>query len=136
MIIRAMLVSGLAVIAAPDGAATAQERSFACEYGNGDLDIINERASNFGMSQILAIYRDRYDAAYARAQCEAFANGEPYDISCRDGKRNWDAIEETIPDDYYGMSVSQLTKFVMSERREKRDMPEALSYCEEVGAIN
>ncbi len=135
MIGRAMLAAAMAVTLLPAPIAMAQERSFACAYGNSDMNIINERASNFGMIQMLAVYRDRYDAAYARKQCEAFANGEPYAITCLDGQRDWDAIEASIPDDYYGMSTKNLTSFLMEERKRGTGVEEAYDYCREVGAV-
>lgn len=114
---------------------TAQERSFACDGGSSDQAAISERTDNFSMQLILAIYRDRWDAGYIRAQCEAFANGEPYTITCLKDVRDWDAIEASVPDDYYGMDRFSLAEFVPNER-EKGPIPgPSYEYCREVGAI-
>ena len=87
------------------------------------------------MRLIMGIYRDRWDAGYIRAQCEAFANGEPYTIICMNDVRDWDAIEASIPDDYYGMDRFSLAEFVPDERKTGPFSNDSYDYCREVGAI-
>jgi hypothetical protein len=87
------------------------------------------------MQLMLGIYRDRWDARYIRAQCEAFANGEPYTITCLKDVRDWDAIEASVPDDYYGMDRFSLAEFVPKEEEKGRGYREAYAYCRDIGAI-
>lgn len=135
MIGRTMLAAAAATMTLPFGTAVAQD-GFACRYGDSDTSIIADRASNFGMQMILGIYRNRWDAIVIRQECEAYANGQPHTIDCLDGRRDWDAIEASVPDDYYGMSTSQLSQFVVQERNAGDDRSEALEYCRSVGAID
>lgn len=135
MIARLILATAIAALFPPIAGVMAQERSFACEGGSGGQREMTERASNAGMMRILGFYRDRYDAIYVRQQCEAFADGQPYTITCLDDVRDWDAIEATIPDDYFGMSTRDLAPFLSEERKRGRDILNAYEYCREVGAI-
>ena len=132
---RMMMAVAAASVILPAAGAIAQERSFACEGGASDQAAIAERTDNYSMQLILAIYRDRWDASYIRAQCEAFANGEPYTITCLKDVRDWEAIEASIPDDYYGIDRFSLAKFVPDERQKGPVPGPSYEYCREVGAI-
>lgn len=131
MILAAVVIS----MVLPVLSVAAQERSFACEGGASDQAALSERTDNFSMQLILSIYRDRWDAVYIRAQCEAFASGDPYTITCLKDVRDWDAIEASIPDDYHGMDRFSLAEFVPDEREKGPFSSDSLSYCREVGAI-
>ena len=80
-------------------------------------------------------YRLRWDAAYARAQCKAFAEGKPYQISCLRGRRDWDAITAMVPDDLWGMSKQDVLPFLKKLEEEDDGYSAAMDYCREVGAI-
>ena len=135
MMIRMMLAATMASVVLPVLSATAQDRSFACKGGASDPAAIAKRTDNFSMRLIMAIYRDRWDAGYIRAQCEAFAEGEPYTITCLKEVRDWDAIEASIPEDYHGMDRFSLAEFVPDEREKGPFSSDSLDYCREIGAI-
>ncbi len=135
---RMILAVAMASLILPMASATvtAQERSFACEGGGvSDQAALSKRTDNFSMQLILSIYRDRWDADYIRAQCEAFAEGEPYTITCLKDVRDWDAIEASVPDDYFGMDRFKLAEFVPDEREQGPFSSDSLKFCRGIGAI-
>ena len=132
---KQVTLAAVAIAIALPVSAIAQERSFACEGGSSDQAELSERSDNYSMILIMAIYRDRWDAGFIREQCEAFANGEPFTITCLKDVRDWDAIEASIPDDYYGMDRFALAEFVPDERTSGPVPGPSYDYCREVGAI-
>ena len=136
MIGRMILAAVTASMVMPVAGASAQDRSFACENGDPtDRAEVAKRTDNFSMRLIMGIYRDRWDAGYIRAQCEAFANEQPYTITCINDVRDWDAIEASIPDDYFGMDRFSLAEFVPGERETGPFSNDSYEYCRGVGAI-
>ncbi|MBM9595052.1 hypothetical protein [Roseitranquillus sediminis] len=100
-----------------------------------DQDEIAARAPNLGIQRILEEYRDRWDATHIRQQCEAFATGEPYEISCLDDRRDWDAIEAMVPDEFFGMSNTELRPHYLELQTADDGYGAALNYCRSVGAV-
>lgn len=90
---------------------------------------------NISLQRIASEYRGRWDAAYVRAQCEAFAAGEDVEITCLNGKRDWGAIKAMIPEDFFGQSVSDLAPEYRKLQEQGDGYSEAADYCREVGAI-
>ena len=136
MMIKSLLLAAVAATVLPTSV-TAQERSFACEDGDAtdSKEVLRRSDGNYSMQLILGIYANRWDAGYIRAQCEAFASGEPYTITCLKDVRDWDAIEASIPEDYYGMDRFSLAEFVPEEREKGPSSGPSYEYCREVGAI-
>jgi hypothetical protein len=123
-------------LALPGVAAQAQAGSWVCEgTGDRDDDELDALSPNIGMRRILQEYRNRWDAAHVRSQCEAFAAGEPHDIRCLNDRRDWDAIQAMVPDDLLGMSNGELRPHYLALQEEDDGYTAALAYCRDVGAI-
>ncbi len=111
--------------------------SWQCE-NQMDMDKEEARAisgTNNGLFNILMEYRERWDAAYQRQQCEAYAAGEPYDISCLNGRRDWDAIKAMVPSEYFGMSNVDLNPHYQDLQMADDGIRDMAEYCRSVGAI-
>lgn len=108
--------------------------SFACER-SATMEAVEHVDGGFALQNIVIQYMTRWDAAEAKRQCQAFAAGEPYEISCLNGRRDWDAILASVPADYFGRSNKNLAEAVDAERREGNGFKEAMAYCRSVGAI-
>ena len=111
--------------------------SFICE---NPMDMDNSEAreisgSNNGLYNILVIHRERWDIAHMREQCQAYAEGQPYEISCLDDRRDWDAIKAAVPEEYFGMSSEQLTPRFHEIQATGDEWREVIAYCRGVGAI-
>lgn len=120
------------------GPAKADDKpSWGCGYSsNGDKAELDARARNIGLRRVLEQYRARWDAAHMRAQCEAFAAGQPHEIGCLDGRRNWDEIVAMVPGDLWSMSAGQLRPVYLKMQEEDDGYKAALEYCGSVGAID
>ena len=90
---------------------------------------------SFALENIVIQYMTRWDAQEAMKQCQAYAEGQPYDISCLNGRRDWNAIIASVPEDYFGRSNKSLAATVNAEERKGNDYKEAMAYCRSVGAI-
>lgn len=111
--------------------------SFQCE-NQMDMDRDEARAisgTNNGLYNILMEYRERWDVAYQRQQCEAFAAGKPYEISCLDDRRDWDAIKTMVPSEYFGMSRMDLNPHYQELQMADDGIRDVFAYCRSVGAI-
>lgn len=133
----ALSFAALIALAAFTGTASAAEpANFGCGYdGKVDESELDARAPNYRLRQVLSEYRLRWDAAYARAQCKAFAEGKPYQISCLRGRRDWDAIAAMVPGDLWGMPEEDVLPFLKKLHEEGDGYKEAIDYCRNVGAI-
>ena len=87
------------------------------------------------MRNIVLEYMHRWDAQEMRASCEAFAAGQPAEISCLHGRRDWTAIQNSIPSDLFGMSALNQREHMLSIQAEGDGLKEALDYCKSVGAV-
>lgn len=101
-----------------------------------DQDEAWDISGHVGMFRIASAYRERWDAQYMRQQCEAFVLGRPYDISCLDDRRDWEAIKQSIPSDLFGMSVMETRPFYLELQAGDNGIKSAIDYCRDVGAIN
>ncbi len=119
------------------GSASADEkRGFGCRYESSvDKSELNARAPNYTLRGILEEYRLRWDAADARAQCKAFAEGKAYEIGCRRGRRDWDAIAAMVPDKMWDMSRAEAKPFLNKLKEEDDGYKAAIDYCRDVGAV-
>ena len=133
---RKTLILAAALAAAAGMAAAEEKRSFGCGYASSvDESELKARAANPGMWSILQEYRMRWDAQHIRAQCEAYAAGEPYEISCLEGRRDWDAIAAMAPDEIRGLSAGALRPHLLALQKEGNGLRDAIKYCRSVGAI-
>ena len=134
--IRSILAAATAVIlTAP--MAHAVGGSFLCENPM-DMDQEEARAIsgfNNGLFQVLMKTRENWDFDYMREQCQAYAEGRPYEISCLDDRRDWDAIKAMVPEEYFGMSSEQLTPRFHDIQNNYDEGREVVAYCRSVGAI-
>lgn len=87
------------------------------------------------LQSIVNEYLMRWDAAEMTRQCQAYANGQPHDISCLNGRRDWSAIKSSVPAEYFGQSNKSLANAGRAERAKGNGFAEAVAYCRSVGAI-
>ena len=133
---RKTMILAAALAAAAGMAAAEEKRSFGCEGSlNFDNDEVASRSANPGMRSILQEYRIRWDAVHVRAQCEAFAAGESYEISCLKGRRDWNAIAAMVPEDLHGLSAGALRPHLLALQAENDGFRDAIKFCRSVGAI-
>ena len=142
---RKTMILAAAVAAATTAASMVgaeEKRSFGCEHTSGvDEAELTARASNIGMRRVLQEYRVRWDAAHVRAQCEAFAAGKPYEISCLRGRRDWSEIEAMIPNDLKGLSAGEKSLYtkalsvLVSELAFALNTPEEKALARVTGAL-
>ena len=135
--IRSTLAAAAAALTLSTPMAHAVGGSFICE---NQMDMDQEEAreisgSNNGLYQILMTHREHWDIAHMRAQCEAYADGRPYEISCLDDRRDWDAIKSSVPEEYFGMSSEQLTPRFHEIQATFEEWRDVVGYCRSVGAI-
>ena len=130
-IIRAVVV-GLAFLAT--GQASAFGGSFVCER-SPSMEAREQVEGSFALENIVIEYMTRWDAQEATRQCQAFAEGQPYEISCQNGRRDWPAILASVPQDYFGRSNQSLAATVEMEMRKGNGFKQAMTYCRSVGAI-
>ncbi len=108
--------------------------SFACER-SPSMEVAEHVDGSFALENIVNQYRTRWDAQEAMEQCRAYAEGRPYEISCLNGRRDWDAIIASVPKEYFGRSNESLAATYTAERRAGNGYKEAMAYCRSVGAI-
>lgn len=108
--------------------------SFACQ-SDPTKETREHVGGSFALQSIVVQYMTRWDAQEAMEQCRAYAEGRPYEISCLNGRRDWDAIIASVPKDYFGQSNESLAKTVDQERRTGNRFADAMAYCRSVGAI-
>jgi hypothetical protein len=108
--------------------------TFVCER-SPTVEVAEQVGGNFALQNIVNEYRVRWDAAEARRQCEAFAAGQPSEIGCLNGKRDWSAIMAAVPQDYFGQSNKALAASYRQEMQKGNGFKEAMAYCRSVGAV-
>lgn len=128
-----------AALTAVSGNADAQDSPFVCpglaQTHPVDGARIDALSHNVAMRNIVFQYMIRWDAQYMRAACESAARGEPTDMSCLNGRRDWAAIEAMIPGEYFGMSSSALRPYSLELREDRAPTLEAGDYCRDLGVI-
>ena len=123
-----------AVLLTMAGKGQAASGTFVCER-SPTVEVAQQVGGNFALQNIVNEYRVRWDAAEARRQCEAFAAGQPSEIGCLNGRRDWAAIMASVPQDYFGQSNKALAGSYRKEMQKGNDFKEAMAYCRSVGAI-
>lgn len=108
--------------------------SFVCER-SPSMEVRDQVDGSFALENIVNQYRIRWDAQEAMKPCRAYAEGQPYEISCLNGRRDWDAILASVPQEYFGKSNKNLASSADMEERKDSGFKEAMTYCRSVGAI-
>ena len=132
LMVRAAVIAA-AVLTTAD-AVQAAGGSFVCER-SPTMEVMEKAGGSSTFQSIVNEYRARWDAAEARRQCEAYAAGEPHEISCLNGRRDWTAILASVPEEYFGRSNKSLASTYEAEMRKGNSFKEAIAYCRSVGAI-
>lgn len=108
--------------------------SFHCDR-SPRAEVSEQVDGSFALKNIVSEYMRRWDAQEARRQCQAYADGEPYEIGCLNGRRDWPAIIASVPEAYFGQSNGSLASIAETETSKGNGYAEALDYCRSVGAI-
>ena len=95
---------------------------------------VKKISSKPSMINVIEEHMKRWDATEMRRQCEAYANGQAYEISCLNGRRDWGAIANSIPDDLVNLSAASHRDHLLKIQEEGNGFLEASKYCQEVGA--
>ena len=131
-----LLTVAVGLLSSPAAADT--ERAWHCEEQFLDPRVeaqVEARAHNRTMRRIILEYMYRWDAAYMRETCDRAARGEVVDMSCLNGRRDWDEINAMIPAEYWGMSRSALRPYHLDLSDEGPVHFDAYDYCVEIGAV-
>lgn len=127
-------ISAAALIATVS-AAQATAGSFVCKGSSTTKEIAANVDAGFNLQNIVKLYVIRWDAAEARRLCEAYAAGEPVEITCLDGQRDWKGIKASVPSEYFGMADRSLAEAFWKLSSENDGFRDAMTYCRSVGAI-
>lgn len=100
-----------------------------------DSDTVREITNMPLMMKVLQEYRSRWDAAYIRQQCDAAASGQAANISCLQGRRDWNAIQAMIPQEIQNADRSTVGAHLASLQKENDGLREAFAHCRELGVI-
>ncbi|UWR62807.1 hypothetical protein [Phaeobacter inhibens] len=119
-------------------AAAEEPRSWNCEkqavFDPSVQNHIREISAKPSMRNIIIEHMKRWDAAEMRSQCEAFADGKPNEISCLNGRRNWDEIEASIPSGLTQVSALNQREHLLKIQAEGNGLAEAIEFCRSSGA--
>ena len=102
-------------------------------------EAVDRLAHNNGMRQIIFFLASKWENEEIKRQCDAAASGTKIDQSCLEGKRDWAAIEATIPEGLAGKSNKEIRPFMLEISNQKHHTTgrkEALSYCANLGVID
>lgn len=134
--IRFTALAALTALTFTAPAAHAYGGSWQCEV-QGDMDKEEARAiaPQNALFNIVMKHREAWDIQHMREQCEAYAAGEPYEISCLDGRRDWEAIKAMVPSEFFGRSNLELTPHLHAMPSTTEGFIEVARYCRSVGAI-
>lgn len=135
MMSRGLAAAATMALLAMDSAAQAAGGSFVCER-SPTVEVREQAGGSFAFQNIVNEYRLRWDAAEARRQCEAYAAGQAYEISCLNGRRDWGAILASVPKEYFGQSNESLSASYEKESQQENGYEDALNHCRNVGAID
>lgn len=87
------------------------------------------------LGNVILEYMKRYDAKVMRAACQAFADGQSSDISCLNGRRDWDEIAASVPDDLIGLPALGQREHLLKIQAEGDGVTDAFGFCKSVGAL-
>ncbi len=130
-----MLAAAIAAALTPAGGAIAAGGTFACGLDSPRAEVHEKVNGSSTLVSIVMQYMARWDAVESRRQCENFAAGRPFEISCLNGRRDWPAILATVPGEYFGQSDKSLARPYEAEMLAGNGYSEAMDYCRSVGAI-
>ena len=117
-------------------AASEERRTWQCEKDPIFHPAVIEGSDNISkkMWNIIQEHRKRWDAAEMRRQCEAYANGQPYQISCLNGRRNWKEIADSIPSELDQLSPTTRREYMLELQQDDDGLNSAFAYCGDVNA--
>lgn len=96
-------------------------------------------AHNNGMRNIVLAYIYQWENEEIRRTCDAAAAGETVDLSCLDGRRDWEAIASKVPDELAGKSNQELRPHMLKLQEQGFNAAkrrEVLEYCEGLGVLD
>lgn len=136
------LLVALAIVTALDMiGGTAQARDlpeWVCKPGGPaaiDSETARSLSHNPTMTRVLQEYRARWDAAYIRQECDAAAAGRTANISCLQGRRDWNAIHAAVPSELSNASRERLRPLLRDLESESDGVREAFAHCRDLGVI-
>ncbi|OWJ74423.1 MULTISPECIES: hypothetical protein [Haematobacter] len=136
-LMKTALIAAFATITTLNVTGAAQAKDlpkWVCDGGgSGEPQKIREFAHNNGMVNVLSHYRDRWDADFAREQCDAAAAGESAYIGCMIGHRDWDAIAAMVPSELWGLDNKGIRPHLLKLQDEGTGYRDALNHCRELG---
>ena len=102
------------------------------------VSAIKQLSHNRTMEVIVKEYAQQWEAEEIRRTCNAAAASKAADFSCLQGRRDWEAIRNMIPDHLFRLDATALRphQLELQKRRvETRPHETAYRYCEGLGVI-
>ena len=96
-------------------------------------------AHNNGMRNIVLAYVYQWENEEIKRACDAVAAGKSADLTCLDGRRDWEAISAKIPNELAGKSNQELRPYMLKLQEQGFNASkrrEVLEYCEGLGVID
>ena len=142
MIALAAFVAIVAVLAFASGHARASGefacRGIPCVHAQ-DKAAFATHAPNGTMRAILIEHAHLWDAAEMVRLCEAKVAGAPVELTCLQGRRDWDAIVASVPASVRDASADVQREHLddlRSKRARTRPHQHAINHCVRVGAVD
>ncbi|MFK7846056.1 MAG: hypothetical protein AB8G77_12220 [Rhodothermales bacterium] len=100
---------------------------------------MSKLAHNNTMRNIVLAYTYQWENEEIKRTCDAAASGQKANLSCLDGRRDWDAIQSKIPDGLVGKGNQALRPLMLklqSKGFNAAGRNDVLDYCENLGVID
>ena len=104
-----------------------------------DKAVFAKHAANGTMRAILIDHAHLWDAAEMVRLCDAKVAGEPVELACLQGRRDWDAIIASVPASVRVASADAQREHLntlRTERAQTRPHQRAINHCVRIGAID
>ena len=98
-----------------------------------------KHAPNGLMRAILIEHAHLWDAAEMVRLCDAKVAGEPVELTCLQGRRDWDAIVTSVPASVRGDNTDAQRDHLdalRTERARTRPHQQAINHCVRIGAVD
>ncbi|KPB00616.1 hypothetical protein [Ahrensia marina] len=130
------------VISIHPGSALADHGNFHCEripfLNERAVSAVNKLSHNKTMSVIVKQYAEKWEDEEIVRTCKAAAAGKSADFTCMQGRRDWSAIKDMVPESYFSMDPATLRPFQLEfqkQRAKERPREAALKQCEALGVM-
>lgn len=139
LVVLSRLVAA-AIVVMTAGTATAERRGWTCKTQPIFHHSVKEGIASIStiptMRNVILDYMIMWDVEEMRKQYASFAAGEPYNISCLNGRRDWNAIKAMVPEDLEHLPIAKHREHRLSIEKERPRWMDAINYCSDLGALS